>query len=88
MAVNLVDNVREALTGFPVKKVCCWLDSSVALHWIKGNGDYKQFVANRGENQQPPADLGSRVGQVSKTELWWRGPKSTTKLVTSTCCPV
>ena len=27
----------------------CWLDSSVALHWIHGNGDYKQFVANRAE---------------------------------------
>ena len=27
----------------------CWLDSSVALHWILGGGDYKQFVANRYE---------------------------------------
>ena len=25
----------------------CWLDSSVALHWIKGGGDYKQFCSNR-----------------------------------------
>ena len=27
MAVNLVRNVKEALTGFPVTKVHCWLDS-------------------------------------------------------------
>ena len=56
MAVNLVD-VREALTGFPVKKVCCWLDSSVALHWIKGNRDYKQFVANRVEKINSHQDV-------------------------------
>ena len=25
----------------------CWLDSTVTLHWICGNGQYKQFVDNR-----------------------------------------
>ena len=47
MAADLVDNVKEALQGFPVEDIHCWLDSSVALHWIKGGGDYKQFVSNR-----------------------------------------
>lgn len=47
MAANLVVNVREALTGFPVESSHCWTDSSVVLHWLKRNGDYKQFVANR-----------------------------------------
>ena len=47
MAVNLVDNVRDALDGLPVRITLCWLDSSVALYWIRGQGDYKQFVANR-----------------------------------------
>ncbi|XP_068708042.1 uncharacterized protein [Montipora foliosa] len=47
MAANLVDNVKEALQGFPVESVYCLLDSSVALHWIKGGRDYKQFVSNR-----------------------------------------
>ena len=28
-------------------KVFGWLDSTVALHWIKGTGQYKQFVANQ-----------------------------------------
>ncbi|XP_028407828.1 uncharacterized protein LOC114530405 [Dendronephthya gigantea] len=47
MAANLVDNVRTALSGYPVRAVFGWLDSLVALHWIKGGGTYKQFVSNR-----------------------------------------
>ena len=47
MAVNLATNVRAAVQGFPIHRTCCWLDSTVALYWIKGEGDYKQFVANR-----------------------------------------
>ena len=47
MAVNSVDNIRHALDGCPVTSDHCWLDSSVALHWICGNGEYRQFVANR-----------------------------------------
>jgi hypothetical protein len=30
-----------------VRAVFGWLDSLVALHWIKGGGTYKQFVSNR-----------------------------------------
>ena len=89
MAANLVDNVKEALQGFPVESVYCWLDSSVALHWIKGGGDYKQFVSNRVRKIQEkkyiqwkhvgtkenPADLGSRGGHISNcSDLWWHGP--------------
>ena len=47
MATNLLINVRNALDNLPSPKVFGWLDSTVALHWIKGNGQYKQFVANR-----------------------------------------
>ena len=89
MTANLISNVKKALTGFPVKGVYDWLDSSVALHWIKGNGDYRQFVANRVKkiqqhsfiqwryvrSDQNPADLGSRGGRVDKSaKLWWEGP--------------
>lgn len=89
MAANLVDNVKEALEGFPVEGVYCWLDSSVALHWIKGGGDYKQFVSNRVRKIQEkkyiqwrhvgtkenPADLGSRGGRIADcSDLWWHGP--------------
>ena len=87
MATNLVVNVRNALDVLPTPRVYAWLDSTVALHWICGNGQYRQFVANRVEKirQRPeiqwrhvptlqnPADLASRGGQT--TELWWNGPE-------------
>ena len=94
MAANLIHNVKTALSGFPVRSVYCWLDSSVALHWLKGNGDYKQFVANRVRKIQQhdfiqwrhvrsednPADLGSRGGRVDvSADLWWQGPEWLTK---------
>ena len=47
MATNLVDNVRNALEGCAVRSVYGWTDSMVALHWISGKGNYKQFVSNR-----------------------------------------
>ena len=90
MATNLVHNVREALVGFPMNQVFGWLDSTVALHWIRGGGDFKQFVGNRVRKiqekdyiqwnhvptQENPADLGSRGGKVSETDrLWWEGPE-------------
>ena len=89
MAANLVTNVKEALEGFPVANSYCWLDSTVALHWIRDEGNYKQFVQNRVNKIQQknlewryvpthenPADLGSRGGAVTQTyELWWYGPK-------------
>ena len=39
MAVNLLSNVSEALEGFPGTLKYCWLDSTVALHWIRCPGE-------------------------------------------------
>ena len=78
MATNMATNVREALEGYPVDQVYCWSDSTVALHWIRGEGEYKQFVHNRVckirdknwitwryvPTKENPADLGSRGGPV------------------------
>eukprot|EP00112_Aurelia_sp_Birch-Aquarium-sp1_P007313 Seg1796.10 transcript_id=Seg1796.10/GoldUCD/mRNA.D3Y31 product="hypothetical protein" protein_id=Seg1796.10/GoldUCD/D3Y31 len=90
MAANLVENVKDALQGFPIGNVYGWLDSTVALHWIKGNGNYKQFVANRVKlireknyivwrhvrTDENPADIGSRGEKASKlSETWFKGPK-------------
>ena len=89
MAVNLLTNVAAALDGFPVSEKYCWLDSTVALHWIRSPGEYKQFVSNRVEKilthsevvwrhvgtSENPADLASRGGQVSNHSLWWTGPQ-------------
>ena len=87
MATNLVYNVKEVLEGFTVRKVYGWLDSTVALHWIRGNGKYtcKQFDGNRVKKiqekqtwrhtavptEQNPADVGSRGGEVSKLTTLW-----------------
>lgn len=35
MTVNLVTNVQAALNFLP-HETHCWLDSTVALYWIKG----------------------------------------------------
>ena len=90
MTVNLLSNVQDALQGFPVTSLHCCLDSSVALYWILGGGDYKQFVANRVRKirehvevtwrhvptEDNPADLASRGGLVSKeNQLWLSGPE-------------
>ena len=57
MAANLVHNVKKALEGFPVNRVVGWLDSSVALHWIRENGEYKQFVGTECERYKRRAAL-------------------------------
>ena len=89
MATNLLNNVKDALSGFPINELHAWLDSTVALYWIQNGGDYKQFVANRVRKIQQhndivwhhvptgdnPADLGSRGGSVTNHNLWWNGPE-------------
>ena len=90
MAANLAVNMRNALESFPLAtNIQCWLDSTVALHWLSDNGEYRQFAENRVRKIQRhtnlmwhyvptsenPTDLGSRGGSVTKAELWWRGPK-------------
>lgn len=81
MAKNLITNTRDALEGFPVGELHCWLDSPVVLHWIRGAGDYKQVVSNRVSkihwttfrcemaSCDKPADLGSRGGRVQGEDL-------------------
>ena len=89
MAINLATNVQAALNTYPVQlPVHCWLDSTVALYWIHGQGEYRQFVSNRVHKIQQhqnvkwhhvptsenPADLRSRGGSVVDHQLWQQGP--------------
>ena len=89
MAANLLKNVRQALSRFPVIKEIAWSDSTTALHWIKGAGQYKEFVRNRvakiKENKDicwryvdtihNPADIGSRGCLGDKlNHVWLEGP--------------
>lgn len=47
MVVNLKVNVKVAFEKMPVTGLNGWLDSTVALFWINGTGQYKQFVENQ-----------------------------------------
>ena len=89
MAVNLVKNVKEAITGFPVNEITCWSGSTVVLYWLQETETYKQFVANRVTKIQShkdlvwryvpsgenPADMGNHGNQSNKREQWLNGPK-------------
>ena len=88
MAANLITNVQQAIQPIITADLHCWLDSTVALFWILGTGEYKQFVANRVNKirqhssitchhvptAENPADLGSRGGSVVDAPLWRYGP--------------
>ena len=47
MVANLLANTIKALEQFEIAKTYEWTDSSVCLHWIQGDGAYKQSVTNR-----------------------------------------
>ena len=74
IAVNLATNVKSAFDAYPVS-VHCWLDSTVALYWINGQGEYRQFVSNRVNNNQEPRGLRKwRGGSVIDNQFWKQGP--------------
>ena len=88
MAVNVLANVRRALDRFLDVDLHCWLENTVVLYWLQGNGQYKQFVQNRiGKIQQHrniswhyvptkenTADLGSREAN-QLTDQWKFAPQ-------------
>jgi hypothetical protein len=88
MSANLVMNVKKALVELPTPEIIGWLDSTVALHWLLGNGQYKQFVTNRVRKirehadikwryvptDENPADIASRGGQITGS-TWLTGPE-------------
>ena len=88
MSANLVTNAKNALIELPTPETFGWLDSTVALHWLLGNGQYKQFVANRVRKIQEhteiqwryvpteknPADIASRGGHIANS-TWLTGPE-------------
>ena len=90
MSANLVRNVKKALKNLPIRNIYGWLDSTVALHSIKGNGEYKQFVSNRVRKineidyiqwryvptDENISDMGSRGSKPDHLNGEWKhGPK-------------
>ena len=46
MAANMANNVKQALTRWPVGSITIWMDSTVALYWLMNPGNHwKVFVA-------------------------------------------
>ena len=79
MATNLVMNLKNALTELPEPAVYGWFDSTVALHWILGNGQYHQYQHLEVKwryvpTLDNPANIASRGGLITNAELWWSGP--------------
>ena len=89
MAANLVTNVETTIGNEKITSMHCWLDSTVALYWFNGQGEYRQFVSNRVKmiqehsqlewhyvpTTQNPADFRSRGGTVVGNKLWQHGPE-------------
>ena len=86
MTSNLVSNVERSIDTVKVSSVHCWSDSTVALYWLSGQGQYRQFVPNRVAKikerdhihwhhvptEDNPADIGSRGGSTVNNGLWSR----------------
>ena len=74
MAFNLLANARKALSRLPLGDSYAWTDSTVVLHWVKSQKEYKPFVNHRVKKmrsirgielnyvntKENPADIGSR----------------------------
>ena len=67
MAANLLTSVRDALIGFPVKSLYAWLDSSVALHWIRGSGNISSLSATASARSERKVKAHGGMYRAKKT---------------------
>ena len=69
MAVNLAVNVRNALQSCdPV--VHCWLDSTVALCWIQGSGEYRSLQTECKRSNSIEKSSGATCQQIRTQQTW------------------
>ena len=47
VAARLTKNIKAALKDLNIRSLTTWTDSTVALHWLRDQGNYKVFVKNR-----------------------------------------
>ena len=73
MAASLLHNVKKVLKRSAAQDCYGWLDSTVTLHWVNGDGNYKQFVWNR--VKQEKNDKGEELHNKVET-LWNKGQSS------------
>ena len=86
MSSNLVANLKCSLSKFSIREVYAWSHSTVNIHWLKDNGEYKVSICTRAAKikeksfinwkyvpaKQNPADLGSRRWEIGKLGQNWR----------------
>ena len=46
MSINLVQKLMEVFSNYKIHKIFGWTDSTMALHWLSRNRDYKHFLGN------------------------------------------
>ena len=71
MAASLLDDVKKVLKRSPVQDCYGWLDSTVVLHWVNGDGNYKQFVWNRVKQEK-----NNKGEELHKVETCWNKGQS------------
>ena len=47
MAANPATNIKAALKDLNIRSMTGWTDSTVVLHWLRKQGNYKVFVETR-----------------------------------------
>lgn len=70
MAVNLVANVRAALGNYPTK-VHCWLDSTVALYWIRVGAWVRRFIHNCKTTAVNRGSGPLTTIEIENQKTWW-----------------
>ena len=70
MATNLITNARDALKGFPIGELYCWLDRiKGAGEVVSGQEEHSEIKWRHVTSEENPADLGrlgSRGGSVEQ----------------------
>ena len=91
MAANPATNIKAALKDLNIRSMTGWTDSTVVLHWLRKQGNYKVFVETRVKKiliyefiewkyvptKQNPAYIESRGSSIGRlVDLWWKDPTS------------
>jgi hypothetical protein len=87
---KLQNNVKHALSSFPIASLHNWVDSVTVLYWLSDHGEWSTFVRNRVKKikeltsatwkyvptTENPSDLGTRGTSPDKLgESWFKGPE-------------
>ena len=73
MAANMVRNLQNALKRWPIVTTTVWMDSMVALYWIRNPGkSLKVFVTNRVSRLQRSPKRRELSGDIAGLAGTWQ----------------